>query len=115
MNTWLTERWSVNGRIIVLVAKQNSKPKNIDIGSAGNALRQIAKSSRVKHKPWNKETILNINCLVECFNLNSIKAKTVQKRVKTHYQNGNEAGKCGIPITIAGCFANENWVEDEIA
>lgn len=32
----------------------------------------------------------------------------------THYQNGDETGKCSIPITIAGRFANENRVENEI-
>ena len=40
-----------NGPIMCTVEKYRTRPKVIDIGSAGNALQNIAKSSRVKHKP----------------------------------------------------------------
>lgn len=39
-----------------LVAKQKIRPNVIEIGRAGKALRQMAKSSRVRQRPINMAT-----------------------------------------------------------
>lgn len=43
---------SVNGLTTAFVVKQKTNPKNIEIGRAGKALRQIASNRSVKQRPW---------------------------------------------------------------
>lgn len=51
INTWLTDNDSANGCTKYCVAKLNNKPKNMEMGSAGRALRYMASSKSVKHNP----------------------------------------------------------------
>lgn len=44
-------RASVNGFTTALVTKQKNRPKVMEMGRAGSALRQMANSSRVRHSP----------------------------------------------------------------
>lgn len=54
MNTCSAARVSVNGFTIIEVVKQKKRPKVIEIGSAGRALRVTANKRRVKHKPYGR-------------------------------------------------------------
>ena len=38
------------------MAKQKNRPKNIEMGNAGKALRHIANKTSVRHKPTNIAT-----------------------------------------------------------
>lgn len=63
MNACWADIWSVNGFTNALVAKQNNSPKNIEIGSAGSAFRQMASNKSVKHKPYisNRYTLVDFD------------------------------------------------------
>lgn len=107
MNAWRTARCSVNGFTMAVVAKQNIKPKKIEIGSAGKALRQMARSSNVRHKPCKQR---------KCkFYVYSHRLYWKKKQKRSYDQNSHKAGERCIPIAIAGCLANQYGVEDEIA
>ena len=53
MNACSAANCSVNGLTTAFVAKQKISPKKMEMGSAGNALRQIANSNNVKQRPYN--------------------------------------------------------------
>lgn len=53
MKACWADKLSVNGFTTALVAKQKTNPKNIEIGRAGKALRQIASNKSVKQRPCN--------------------------------------------------------------
>jgi len=53
---------SMNGCTIKLVAKLKTSPNVIEIGNAGNAFRNMASSSKVKHRPCNN------GCKIYTFN-----------------------------------------------
>lgn len=104
MNACRTERCSVNGLTTALVAKQNSNPKNMEIGKAGNAFRHIANNSSVKHKPCNSKTMQKLK-------LNWINSACIL----TYNQNCHKASNRRVPVAIARCFANKYRVKYKIA
>lgn len=46
----------MKGLHIALVTKQKNRPKNMDMGNAGNAFRHIASRTNVRHKPTKMAT-----------------------------------------------------------
>lgn len=56
MKTCCADKASMKGLTTALVAKQKIKPNVMDMGSAGKAFRQIAKSKSVRQSPINIAT-----------------------------------------------------------
>lgn len=80
-----------------------SSPKNIEIGSAGKALRQMANSTNVRHNPC----VRNFR--------NEIYSIVFAKEMQTYNENGNKAGQRCVPVSVTGRLSHKDGVEYEIA